>query len=85
MQCAGVQARIPKRSCDCLQLQVSPKMSGLDHVVREVLFTQARNPGGPVLEVIVSFWNAASEAPRGCGKCMHASVQAGGRTPITTA
>lgn len=31
--------------------QVSPKVSGLDHVVREVLLAQARNPGGPVLQV----------------------------------
>ena len=31
--------------------QVSPKVSGLDAVVREVLAQQARNPGGPALEV----------------------------------
>lgn len=31
--------------------QVSPKTSGLDSVVREVLAAQARNPAGPVLQV----------------------------------
>ncbi|KAL4431484.1 hypothetical protein ABPG75_006740 [Micractinium tetrahymenae] len=37
----------------CLNLsftQISPKVSGLDQVVREVLAAQARNPSGPVLE-----------------------------------
>lgn len=44
--------------------QVSPKVSGLDNVVREVLAVQARNPGGPVLEVSL------------CGRCAPAELAA---------
>ncbi|PRW20378.1 F-box LRR-repeat 6-like [Chlorella sorokiniana] len=43
----------PLRRLDLSFTQISPKVSGLDHVVREVLFTQARNPGGPVLEELI--------------------------------
>ncbi|EFN51581.1 hypothetical protein CHLNCDRAFT_55036 [Chlorella variabilis] len=43
----------PLRRLDLSFIQVSPKVSGLDLVVREVLAQQARNPGGPVLEELV--------------------------------
>ncbi|KAL4419549.1 hypothetical protein ABPG77_006880 [Micractinium sp. CCAP 211/92] len=40
----------PLRRLNLSFTQISPKVSGLDQVVREVLAVQARNPGGPVLE-----------------------------------
>ncbi|PSC74657.1 F-box LRR-repeat 6-like [Micractinium conductrix] len=43
----------PLRCLDLSFVQVSPKVSGLDAVVREVLAQQARNPGGPALEELV--------------------------------